>query len=97
MGIIFNLFICFSISAFSNITKIDIYRSHRQKFHDFLNEHMGLHPSRTKLRSFAYGIALIWLFFGVGPGQVLGNNFLENLVQAMKLGFLKYHLFGGIS
>ena len=36
---------------------------------------MGLHPSRTKLRSFAYVIALIWLFFGVGPGQVLGNNF----------------------
>ncbi len=59
-GLIFNVFICFCISAFSNITKID---------------HMGLHPSRTKLRSFAYVIVLIWLFFGVGPGQVLGNNF----------------------
>ena len=74
-GLLFNVFICFSISAFSSITKIDMYRSHRQKFHNFLNEHMGLHPSRTKLRSFAYVIALIWLFFGVGPGQVLGNNF----------------------
>ena len=74
-GLLFNVFICFSISAFSSITKIDIYRSHRQKFHNFLNEHMGLHPSRTKLRSFAYVITLIWLFFGVGPGQVLGNNF----------------------
>jgi len=74
-GLLFNVFICFSISAFSNITKIDIYRSHRQKFHDFLNEHMGLHPSRTKLRSFAYVITLIWLFFGVGPGQILGNSF----------------------
>jgi hypothetical protein len=74
-GLLFNVFVCFSISAFSNITKIDIYRSHRQKFHDFLNDHMGLHPSRTKLRSFAYVIALIWLFFGVGPGQVLGNSF----------------------
>jgi len=66
-GLLFNVFICFSISAFSSITKIDIHRSHRQKFHNFLNEHMGLHPSRTKLRSFAYVIALIWLFFGVGP------------------------------
>jgi len=74
-GLLFNVFICFSISAFSSITKIDMYRSHRQKFHNFLNEHMGLHPSRTKLRSFAYVITLIWLFFGVGPGQVLGNNF----------------------
>ena len=74
-GLLFNVFVCFSISAFSNITKIDIYRSHRQKFHDFLNEHMGLHPSRTKLRSFAYVIVLIWLFFGIGPGQIIGNSF----------------------
>ena len=74
-GLIFNVFICFSVSAFSAITKMDKDRIHRQKFHDFLNDHMGLHPSRTKLRSFAYVIALIWLFFGAGPGQVLGNNF----------------------
>ena len=74
-GLIFNVFICFSVSAFSAIAKMDKDRMHRQKFHDFLNDHMGLHPSRTKLRSFAYVIALIWLFFGAGPGQVLGNNF----------------------
>ena len=74
-GLIFNVFICFSVSAFSALAKIDMDREHRQKFHDFLNDHMGLHPSRTKLRSFAYVIALIWLFFGAGPGQVLGNNF----------------------
>jgi hypothetical protein len=74
-GLLFNVFICFSVSAFSSLTKIDSDREYRQKFHDFLNEHMGLHPSRTKLRSFAYVISLIWLFFGVGPGQVLGNNF----------------------
>ena len=75
LGFIFNVFICFSVSAFSALAKIDMDREHRQKFHDFLNDHMGLHPSRTKLRSFAYVIALIWLFFGAGPGQVLGNNF----------------------
>ena len=74
-GLIFNVFICFSVSAFSSLTKIDSDRNHRQKYHDFLNDHMGLHPSRTKLRSFAYVIALIWLFFGAGPGQVLGNSF----------------------
>ena len=74
-GLLFNVFICFSVSAFSALAKMDKDREHRQKFHDFLNDHMGLHPSRTKLRSFAYVIALIWLFFGAGPGQVLGNNF----------------------
>ena len=74
-GLLFNVFICFSVSAFSSIIKMDNDRDYRQKFHNFLDENMGLHPSRTKLRSFAYVIALIWLFFGVGPGQVLGNNF----------------------
>ena len=74
-GLLFNVFICFSVSAFSSIIKMDDDREYRQKFHNFLDENMGLHPSRTKLRSFAYVIALIWLFFGVGPGQVLGNNF----------------------
>ena len=74
-GLMFNVFVCFSISAFSSITKVDIYRSHREKFHDFLNDHMGLHPSRTKLKSFAYVLVLIWLFFGIGPGQILGNSF----------------------
>ena len=88
-GLIFNVFICFSISGFSNITKIDMYRSHRQKFHDFLNDHMGLHPSRTKLRSFAYVIALVWLFFGVGPGQVLGNNFFGEPGAGYEVWILK--------
>jgi len=74
-GLMFNVFICFAVSAFSSLTKMDSDRDHRQKFHDFLNEHMGIHQSRTKLRSFAYVIALIWLFFGAGPGQVLGNNY----------------------
>ena len=74
-GLLFNVFVCFSVSAFSSLTKIDPDRKHREKFHDFLDEHMGIHPSRAKLRSFAYVLSLIWLFFGVGPGQVLGNNF----------------------
>jgi hypothetical protein len=74
-GLLFNIFVCFSISAFSSVSKNDIYRSHREKFHDFMNDHMGLHPSRSKLRSFAYVIVLIWLFFGIGPGQILGNLF----------------------
>ena len=53
---------------------MDTYRSHRQKFHNFLGEHMGLHPSRSKLRSFAYVIVLIWLFCAIGPGLILGND-----------------------
>ena len=53
---------------------MDTHRSHRQKFHNFLGEHMGLHPSRGKIRSFAYVIVLIWLFCAIGPGLILGND-----------------------
>ena len=96
-GLLFNVFICFSVSAFSSITKIDSDREYRQKFHDFLNEHMGLHPSRTKLRSFAYVISLIWLFFGVGPGQILGNNFFGAPDAGYESWILKYLLYGAIN
>ena len=44
-GLMFNIFVCFSVSAFSSLAKLDLNRDHRQKFHDFLNEHMGLHPN----------------------------------------------------
>jgi len=73
-GLLFNVFVCFSISAFSSLTQNDAYRSHRQKFHIFLGEHMGVHPGRRKIRSFAYVIVLIWLFFAIGPGLILGND-----------------------
>ena len=73
-GLLFNVFVCFSISAFSSLSKMDTYRSHRQKFHNFLSEHMGLHPSRSKIRSFAYVLVLIWLFCAIGPGLILGND-----------------------
>ena len=52
----------------------DIFKSHRQKFHNFYREHSGLHPSRTRMKSFSYVMVLIWLFFAVGPGLVLGND-----------------------
>ena len=35
---------------------------------------MGLHPSRRKIKSFAYVIFLIWLFCAIGPGLVIGND-----------------------
>jgi Na+/proline symporter len=73
-GLLFNVVVCFSISAFSSFSQMDTYRSHRQKFHDFLGEHMGLHPSRGKIRSLAYVIVLIWLFCAIGPGLILGND-----------------------
>ena len=73
-GLLFNVLVCFSISAFSSFSKNDTLRSHRQKFHNFLSEHMGIHPSKSKIRSFAYVIVLIWIFFAIGPGLIIGND-----------------------
>ena len=73
-GLLFNVVVCFSISAFSSFSQMDTHRSHRQKFHNFLGEHMGIHPGRGKIRSFAYVIVLIWLFCAIGPGLILGND-----------------------
>tara|TARA_B100000579_G_scaffold192134_2_gene157002 strand:- start:5429 stop:7483 length:2055 start_codon:yes stop_codon:yes gene_type:complete len=69
-GLFFNVIVCFLSSAFSSN---DIDKEHRQSFHDFMNDHMGIHPSRKKIKSLAYVLFLIWAFFSIGPGLVFGN------------------------
>jgi Na+/proline symporter len=45
-GLFFNVIVCFLSSAFSSN---DADKEHRKSFHDFMNDHMGIHPSRKKL------------------------------------------------
>jgi len=47
---------------------------HRMKYHNFLREHASLPESKKSLVPVAWGITLIWLFFGIGPGAVIGND-----------------------
>jgi hypothetical protein len=70
-GIIFNLGICLVVSA---MTQSDTQRAHRMKYHDFLREHASLPASKQGLKPIAWGITLAWLFFGIGPGAVIGNT-----------------------
>jgi hypothetical protein len=44
------------------------------KFHNFLREHAGLSVDKQKLIPVAWAITLGWLFFGIGPGAVIGNT-----------------------
>ena len=69
-GLFFNVIVCFLSSAFSSN---DADKEHRKSFHDFMNEHMGIHPSRKKIKSLAYVLFLIWAFFSIGPGLIFGN------------------------
>ena len=44
------------------------------KYHDFLKAHAGLPKSKESLRPAAWIITIAWLFFGIGPGAVIGND-----------------------
>jgi Na+/proline symporter len=69
-GIIFNLLVCIPVSA---MTQDSAARAHRMKFHDFLKEHASLSAGKQGLKPIAWIITLAWLFFGIGPGAVIGN------------------------
>ncbi len=70
-GIIFNLGSAIIISA---MTQDSESRSHRQKFHDYLEEHAGIPKEKKSLVPLAWIIVLVWFLFAQGPGAVLGNT-----------------------
>ncbi len=74
-GIIFNLSIAIIVSAFTQDKKA---LEHKMKFHAFLQEHAGLPEQKKKLVPLAWAITLIWFFFAIGPGAVLGNTIFGN-------------------
>ena len=44
------------------------------KYHDFLREPASLPADKKKLVPIAWCITLAWMFFGIGPGAVIGND-----------------------
>lgn len=74
-GIFFNLGSAILISAF---TQSNNESTHKLKFHTFLKEHASLSANKRGLIPIAWIITLIWFFFGIGPGAVLGNTIFGN-------------------
>ncbi|HSR71095.1 MAG TPA: sodium:solute symporter family protein [Kiloniellales bacterium] len=70
-GIIFNLGVALIVSA---MTQNEGALAHRMKYHNFLREHASLSASKRGLVPWAWGITIAWLFFGIGPGAVIGNT-----------------------
>lgn len=70
-GILFNLLVAIPVSAMTQNSK-DL--AHRMKYHDFLRQHASLSPDKKKLIPVAWIITLAWMFFGIGPGAVIGNT-----------------------
>ncbi len=69
-GILFNLGLAVIISAVTQ-GKDDMAR--KMEFHNFLREHAALPESKRPLVPVAWIVVLVWFFFGIGPGAVLGN------------------------
>ncbi len=74
-GILFNLGTAVIVSSFTQ-TKADM--EHKMKYHDFLAEHASLPDSKKGLVPMAWIITLVWFFFGIGPGAVIGNTIFGN-------------------
>ena len=74
-GIVFNLSLAIIISA---MTQNAGETQHRMKFHSFLREHASLPAAKKGLVPIAWIITLVWFFFGIGPGAVIGNTIFGN-------------------
>ena len=71
-GMFINLSLCAAISA---MTQNPQDRRRCMRHHEFLREHASLSPEKRKLKPLAWMITLAWMFFAVGPGAVVGNDF----------------------
>ncbi|HEY5701193.1 MAG TPA: sodium:solute symporter [Gammaproteobacteria bacterium] len=74
-GILFNLGIAVIVSA---MTQKPADMEHKMKYHSFLREHASLPASKKGLVPVAWIITLVWFFFGIGPGAVIGNTIFGN-------------------
>ena len=70
-GIFFNLGTTILVSALSSQGEA---RSHRDRFHDFLQEHTRLPAGRAAWKKPIWLMTLVWFLFAIGPFAVLGNE-----------------------
>ena len=69
-GMFFNVLVCLLVSA---VSRHDPDRSHRERFHTLFAQHARVNDSRRWSKPVAGIIVLVWTFFAIGPGAVLGN------------------------
>ena len=74
-GLLFNFISAISISF---ITQDSKENNHKNKIHEFLNEHKSLSMSRRSLKPSAWIVTITWLFFAIGPGTIIGNEMFGN-------------------
>ncbi len=69
-GIFFNIIVCLLVSA---LTRRDTDRSRREGFHAFLRQYSTQTVYRRWMKPVAWVFVMVWVFFAIGPGSVIGN------------------------
>jgi len=78
-GILVNLGAAILISA---VTQNREAYAHRMKFHNFLREHGSVPEHKRSLIPAGWIITLVWFFFAIGPGAVIGNTIFGSPTDA---------------
>jgi SSS family solute:Na+ symporter len=73
-GLFCNLLICVPVSLATRRRGDLSEREHRARHHRFLFEHGGASAPRRVQRPAVWALTLVWFFFGMGPGVVIGND-----------------------
>jgi SSS family solute:Na+ symporter len=69
-GMVANLAICLAATAFM---RGDADRGRREAFHQVLNDAIRPAAKSMRMKSAAWILVLLWIFFAAGPGAVIGN------------------------
>ena len=83
-GVFFNIVATITISFITQETK---ETNHKQKFHDFINEHKNYSIGRRSLKPSAWIISIVWVFFALGPGLIMGNELFGKPVNVESWSF----------
>jgi SSS family solute:Na+ symporter len=78
-GILFNLPVAILVSFFTQPDKKE--QDRKMGYHSFLREHASLGPEKQHLVKWGWIIALVWFFFAIGPGCVIGNTIFGNPLE----------------
>ncbi len=70
-GMFFNIAICLIVSVTSRQDKEDHAR--RDSFHDFIHDYTASARSDRWSKPVAGVMVMVWMFFAIGPGSLLGN------------------------
>lgn len=74
-GIVANILVAITLSF---VTQDPVHRTHRLRFHQVLRDYAALPTRKRAWIPFAWLLAVVWFYFSLGPGAIIGNTFFGN-------------------